>query len=159
MSFFCCGVKYSKNDPETYWCIDTDIINAPIKKNVNNKRVIKEVVDTLTCKKNGCLKVQITRYGHDKGKLRKLEVEELKGNRALDFLKETSKIRIRQPLKVPLVSIPKQSKNDFVYGKTLDRETQRRRYLSEQGWASSEKLISKVRFIKNICPHERVLAT
>lgn len=146
MSFYCCGIKYSKNDPETYWCISTDIINIPTKKNVKNKRIIKEVVDSLTCKKNGCLKVQITRFGHVNGKLKKIEVEELKGKKALDFLKETSKIRIRQPLQVPMLKIPKQSKNDFVYGKTIDRETQRRRFLSEQGWASNEKIISKVKF-------------
>lgn len=133
MPFLCCGVKYSKNDPDTYWCIDTDIINKPTKKTVNNKRVIKEVVETLTCKKNGCLKIQISRFGHFQGKLKKIETEELKGKKATEFLEATSNIRIRQPLKAPMVNIPRTSKNDFVYGKAIGKETQRIRYLNEQG--------------------------
>lgn len=147
MSFYCCGIKYSKNDPETYWCIDTYIINSPTKKNVGNKKVIKEVIDSLTCKKNGCLKIQITRYGHVKGCFKKLETEELKGNKALDFLKETINIRIRQPLKAPKKKIPSKIKSDFVYGKTINKETQKIRYLSEQGWASNEKIESKVKYL------------
>lgn len=33
MSILCCGVKYSKNDADTYWCFDTDIIK-PVTKNI-----------------------------------------------------------------------------------------------------------------------------
>ena len=145
MPFLCCGVKYSKNDLNTYWCIDTYILNTPSKKLVNNRRVVKEVVDVLTCKKNGCVKIQISRYGQVKGIKKRLELEELKGKMAQEYLELTSKIRIKQPVKVPAVNIPITSRNDFVYGKTIDGFTQRIRYLNEQGWASNEKIISKVK--------------
>ena len=80
MAFLCCGVKYSKNDPDTYWCIDTDVLEKPTKKTIKNLKVLKEKVEILTCKKNGCTKIQIFRYGHFKGKLQLLErPEELKG--------------------------------------------------------------------------------
>lgn len=147
MPFLCCGVKYSKNDPETYWCIDTDILKTPTKKNVDNQRIIKEVVETLTCKKNGCTKIQISRYSRVKGKLKRVELEELKGIKAQNYLFETSNLRIRQPQKCPMVSIPSSSKNDFVYGKVIDSETQGIRYLNEQGWASDKKIISKVKYL------------
>lgn len=147
MPFLCCGVKYSKNDPDTYWCIDTYIINAPIKKLVNNRRVIKEVVDVLTCKKNGCVKIQISRYGHVKGIKKRLELEELKGKKAQDYLEATSKTRIKQPTRAPLINIPQGSKSDFVYGKVIDGMTQRIRYLNEQGWASSELIKSEVKVV------------
>lgn len=146
MSFLCCGVKYSKNDPDTYWCIDTDILQKPTKKNVKNYKVLKETVEILTCKKNGCTKIQIFRYGHVKGKLQLLEKpEELKGKRAFEYLQETSNYRIRQKTKIPLVNIPQGSKSDFVYGKVINATTQRIRYLNEQGWASGELIESKIR--------------
>jgi nucleoid DNA-binding protein len=147
LSFFCCGIKYSTNDPDTYWCIDTDILTQPTKKNVDNKKIVKEICETLTCKKNGCLKIQISRFANFKGKLKKIEVEELKGHKAFCYLEKTSKIRIRQPQKSPMVFIPQASKNDFVYGKAIGKEAQKIRYLNEQGWASDKKLISKVRYL------------
>lgn len=147
MPFLCCGVKYSKNDPDTYWCIDTDILEKPTKKNFKNLRVIKETVDVLTCKKNGCVKIQISRYGRLKGKLQRIELEELKGKKAQDYLEQTSKIRIKQPARVPMINIPQGNKSDFVYGKVIDGTTQRIRYLNEQGWASSEVIKSKVKVL------------
>ncbi len=148
MSFLCCGVKYSKNDPETYWCIDTDIIKPALKKYVGNHRDLYEIVDTLTCKKNGCIKVQVHRYGMIKGKKQRLETIEKKGQWAVEYLKETSSVRQRQDTKCPIVNIPSSSKNDFVYGKVMNSTTQRIRYLNEQGFASDEKLIQKVKYIK-----------
>ena len=111
MSFLCCGVKYSKNDPETYWCIDTYLIN---------KRTGKEIVDVLTCKKNGCLKVQISKY--DKNK-KLIEKQELKGNKAEKYLADTVKIRVKQPLICPIQKVAARTKNDFKYGKVIDSTT------------------------------------
>lgn len=147
MSFLCCGVKYSKDDPETYWCIDTDILQKPTKKTIKNLKVIKETVDILTCKKNGCTKIQISRYGHVKGKIKRIDLEERKGKWAFEYLEETSSFRIRQKTRVPLVNIPQSSRNDFVYGKTINGTTQRVRYLNEQGWASAEIIKSKVKYM------------
>ena len=148
MAFLCCGVKYSKNDPDTYWCIDTDVLEKPTKKTIKNLKVLKEKVEILTCKKNGCTKIQIFRYGHFKGKLQLLErPEELKGKRAQEYLQATSNFRIRQKTKAPLVNIPQASKNDFVYGKVINGTTQRIRYLNEQGWASGELIEAKIRTV------------
>lgn len=148
MSFLCCGVKYSKNDPETYWCIDTDLIKPALKKFVGNHKINYEIVETLTCKKNGCIKVQVHRYGLKKGKKTKFETMEYKGFRAVEYLEETSAFRQRQDTKCPNVNVPSSSKNDFVYGKVIDGTTQKIRYLNEQGFASDEKLIQKVKYIK-----------
>ncbi len=147
MPFLCCGVKYSVTDPETYWCIDTDVVSVPTKKKIDNRKIVKEVVETLNCKKNGCTKVQIARYFRLKGELHIAEFEELKGRQAQDYLEKTSKLRIRQPQKCPVVNVPTLSKNDFVYGKVINSETQRIRYLNEQGWASDKKIISKVKYL------------
>lgn len=147
MPFLCCGVKYSTNDPNTYWCIDVYILKNPTKKNIGNRRITKEKVEVLTCKKNGCVKIQISRYAHVKGQLKRIEIEELKGEKAQRYLLNTSDIRIKQPMKAPAVNIPQGSKSDFVYGKVLDGTTQRIRYLSERGWASNEIIKSKVKII------------
>lgn len=148
MSFLCCGVKYSKNDPETYWCIDTDI-NKPVqKKFIGNERVVKEIVDSLTCKKNGCLKVQIRRYGNLRGKNKLLEIEELSGKKAFNYLEQTSKIRQRQPLNCPVQKIPYAKHIDFVYGKVVDATTQRKRYLNETDWADDKLINAPVKIIQ-----------
>ena len=146
MSFLCCGVKYSKNDIETYWCIETDITNPIQKKYVGNDRVFKEVVDTLTCKKNGCLKVNITRYGKIKGRKKILEVEKLSGKKAFEYLSETANVRISQPQICPMQKVPIKKKNDFKYGQVIDSTTQRARYLNEQDWASKEKIKSECNY-------------
>lgn len=145
VSFVCCGIKYSKNDIETYWCIDTDI-NKPVqKKFVGNNRVVREVVDSLTCKKNGCLKVKIFRYGIFRGKRKLLETECLSGLKASEYLQATEKVRIRQPLACPIQSVPYSKYIDYAYGKVLDSTTQRARYLNEQDWASKDKIKSECR--------------
>lgn len=142
----CCGVKYSKNDPETYWCIDTDI-NKPIqKKYVGSDRVVKEVVDSYTCKKCGCLIVTVTRYGVLRGHRKILEREKLTGYEATDYLEATAKVRERQPLACPMQSVPFSKHVDFKYGKVLNSTTQRPRFLNEQDWAG-EKIVNECRTI------------
>lgn len=142
MFIVCCGVKYSKNDPETYWCIDTDI-NKPIqKKFVGSDRVVKEVVDSYTCKKCGCLIVTVTRYGTLRGRRKLLERERLSGSEAWEYLEATAKVRERQPLSCPIQSVPFSKHIDFKYGKVIDSKTQRARYLNESDWASDKKIVS-----------------
>lgn len=144
MSFVCCGIKYSKNDPETYWCIETDIIKVFTKKKVKDERVFKEIVESLTCKKNGCLQVHVKHFGRLNGKYKILETEKLRGDEAVQFLIDTKDIRIRQPqvqpAKPPLVSknIPP------CYGKVLSAYTQRARYINEEDWGyKSEVMFSE----------------
>lgn len=82
MAFVCCGVKQSLSDPETYLYIELDLIKKFTKKEVKGQKVAKETVETLTCIKNHCRKVQIKRYGAAKltGRKKILEVIELKDN-------------------------------------------------------------------------------
>lgn len=148
MAFVCCGVKYSKNDPETYWCIDTDINKSVQKKYVGSDRVIKEVIDSLTCKKNGCLKVKIFRYGKFRGKNKLLETECLSGDEAFNYLEDTANVRERQPLSCPIQSVPFSKHIDFKYGKVLNSTTQRARYLNEQDWADDKKIVNECKIIK-----------
>lgn len=145
MSFYCCGLKYSKNDPETYWCIDTYLNKIIQKKYIEKKKVLKEVVDCLTCKKNGCIKIQIFRYGTEKGKNILLEKEELSGKKASKYLADTISIREKQNQICPTKTVPIRKNNDFKYGKVLNSTTQRIRFLNEQGWAEKEKIHSPVK--------------
>lgn len=140
MSVICCGVKYSKNDPKTYWCIETDLLKPVQKKYVNNDRVVREVVDSYTCKKCGCLIVIVTRYGVLRGRKKLLEKEKFTGVKAFEYLETTAKVREPQPMSCPLQPVPFSKYIDFRYGKVLDSETQRARYLNEQDWASNEKI-------------------
>lgn len=117
MPFLCCGVKYSKKDPETYWCIETDLIKnfAFTKKNINGDKVYKEIVETLICKKHGCMQVHIKRYGKFKGSYKILEIEKLSGDKAALFLIETEKFRINQPQVCPIKSVPYAKHLPYVY--------------------------------------------
>ena len=117
------------------------------KKYVGNDRVIKEVVDSLTCKKNGCLKVNITRYGKFRGKRKLLEIERLSGEAAAKYLQETADVRERQPLSCPMQNVPFSKYIDFKYGKVLDSTTQRARYLNETDWADEKKYKSECRIV------------
>lgn len=147
MCFVCCGVKYSKNNPDTYWCIDT-YLNKPVqKKSINNQKVIKEVVEALTCKKNGCIQVRITRYGKFRGFNKLLEIENLCGQNAVDYLQKTIKIRDKQPVTCPVKSIPYSRHIDLCYGKVINSTTQKARYLNEQGWADDKKIRNACRII------------
>lgn len=135
MSFLCCGVKYSKSDIETFYCIETDIIRNFTRAKVGQNKVVKQIVETLYCKKNGCVKLHNKFFGRNKnGKMKILSVERLNGEAAIQFLKDTESIRIRQPQKEPVVIVPQAKKLTICYGKVIDSETQRARYVNEMDW-------------------------
>ena len=142
MSFLCCGIKYSKKDPDTYSCIDTDIIkNQFTKKSVKGEKVVKEIVETLICKKHGCLQVHVKRFGRFKGKFKVLEIEKMKGDEAALFLMATESIRIRQPQIFPQKFIAVSKTIPPCYGKVLSANTQRARYINEQDWGFGSEVI------------------
>lgn len=134
MKINCCGVCYSTSDIKTYWCIEKDIIKQFLKPIINNTKVIKEVVYTLLCTKNGCTKVEILRYGNNKQLLQR---ETLSGQSALNFLSKTEKVRIRQNQVVPIKEIKQSKTIPFVYGKTITSTTQRPRYINEAGFSGN----------------------
>ena len=147
MSFLCCGVKYSKNDIETFQCIETDLIRNFTKKKIGESKVVKQVVETLLCKKCYCimkvLTVEKLQDNIHTGKIDPKTGNEIILNAATDFLMQTEKIRIRQPQKEPVKRIPFAKNIDLCYGKVIDNYTQRARYINEQGWGhNSEKIHS-----------------
>lgn len=166
MSFLCCGVKYTKKNPETYWCIETDIIKPQnvknetikqiqdnvaknmleidkkykprdfIKKIINKKKVQKEIAESFICKKCGCHKIKITRYGANKKRLE--EPEEFKGYEVTFYLNELLRLGVSKtlPQVEPLELIPSATSIPFVYGEAISPEEQRRKYdISPACWA------------------------
>jgi hypothetical protein len=130
----CCGVVYSTDDPETHWCIETYKMKKPLKKAVRGEKVHLEIVYTLFCKKGGCSKLEIFRIGQKNNKTILLETEKLKGRHTVQkFLERTGEMRIRQSQCSPLKSVNYSRTIPWVYGKTVDSETQSARYLNESG--------------------------
>lgn len=134
MRMICCGVVYSTQDPSTYWCIQKYIIKDLIKPFVGIDRVSREVVYTLLCKKNACTKLEILRYGTSDEK-HLLEREALSGKKAMSFLRKTAAIRVAQQQKCPVQVVPTSKRIPYVYGRAINSQTQRIRYLNEEGWA------------------------
>lgn len=142
MSFLCCGVKYSKYDINTYWCIETYLIKNFTKKKIKNKKVSKQIVETLLCTKNGCTKVHNKFFERGaNGKFKILEVERFSGNEALEFLKATESIRVHVPQIEPVKAIPTAKNIDICFGKVIDSETQRARYLNDKDWQQGSENI------------------
>lgn len=141
MKMVCCGVVYSTNDPETFWCIEIYGVNPVSKEIADGKRVEKEVVYSLRCKKNGCAKIEIHRFDQQ-GVL--IGVQKLNGYKATRFLAQTAAFRYRIRPKYPFVQ--KYSKNiPLVYGKAVNSYTQKFRYVTEEGDSAVEKVFLPVR--------------
>lgn len=100
---------------------------------IGGKKVAKEMVYTLFCKKNGCSKVEIQRYYKENETLKILETRTLSKDNAQKFLERTSDMRIRQPQCCPLRKIETAKNIPWVYGKAIDSETQVARYMDESG--------------------------
>lgn len=133
MKILCCGILYSTEDPDTYWCIEKYKLKHPTKSTVQNLKVESETVYTLCCKKNGCFKLEIHRYGKESESLKLLETVQLKGVNAKKYMQKTKEIRIKQPQKYPIKQIKSGKNIPFVYGKSIDGETQVVRYIDESG--------------------------
>ncbi len=133
MKFFCCGVVYSTDDPETFWCIEKYNLKTPEKAFVENKKVFKEVVYSLFCKKNDCTKIEIQRFVKQNGQIILAEKQQLSGKKARNYLERTKSVRIKQPQCCPLKSVAYAKKIPWVYGKSIDGQTQIPRYMDESG--------------------------
>ena len=133
MKFYCCGLVYSTDDPDTYWCIDTYNMKQPSIDIIGGKKIAKEIIYTLMCKKNGCFKVDVYRYYDDFGVLKVLETRHLKGKDARKFMESTKDMRIRQPQCCPIKKVRYSKNIPWVYGKTVDNNTQVVRYMDESG--------------------------
>lgn len=133
MKFYCCGLIYSTENPETYWCIQKYILKKPSVDIWKGKRVEKEIVYTLCCKKNGCLKIEIHKYTNESGILKLFDKQPLKGAAAVTFLERTKNMRVRQPQCCPLRKVQNSKKIPWVYGKAVNSDTQVVRYMDESG--------------------------
>lgn len=147
MNFFCCGLKYSTNDPGTYFCIEKYKTKKLLKQFVGEYKVKWEDIYFIHCKKNDCIKTYIFRYAITKtGKKKLLEREEISKRKAsLEFkAKYLNNLRYVS-LPVPFYKNLKQAKTvPFVYGKTTGSETQQRRYIDESGYADYETMFTPV---------------
>lgn len=113
---------------------------------VSGQKVKKEIVETLICKKCGCLKIKIKRFAKapikiNKSNLKILQIVELTGDEALDFLSKTAKIRKRQPQICPVKKVYYSKRVPMSYAKTVSPTEQRMRYVNEQGWAYKSKVL------------------
>ena len=135
MKFYCCGLVYSTQDPETYWCIETYHLKKPVDDIIGGKRIVKQIIYTLCCKKHGCLKLELHSYEKDKktGALKLVMTQAIKGEGARVFLERTKDMRIRQPQCCPIKPVTGSTTIPWVYGKPIGRERQVVRYFDESG--------------------------
>lgn len=153
MKFSCCGIVYSTNDVETFECIEKDVITSPTVREYNGKKITKEIVYTLSCKKNNCTKIKVYRMGLSKfGQSKALETIEMSGLSAITYLQETELIRKRQAQICPLKPIPSCKTIPFVYGKVISATEQRPRYINETGYRDIAKaaIIEKIYWDENL---------
>lgn len=146
MKFKCCGLIHNTNDVETFESIEKDVISNPTVKDYNGRKITKEIVYTLTCKKNGCTQVKIFRMGLSAaGKSIALDKIELSGISAIEYLQETEELRKRQPQICPIKPIPFCKRIPLVFGKVISSTEQRKRYVNEQGFRdiSESRIILK----------------
>ena len=129
----CCGLLYNTKDPDTYWCINTYLMKKPTIQYYRKKKIEKEVVYSLCCKKNGCIKIEIHRYIKEKDTLKLLFKFSLTGKAALHFLENTKNDRKKLPQIQPLKNIHWGNKIPWVYGKAIDGNKQVPRYIDESG--------------------------
>lgn len=135
MKFYCCGLVYSTQDPETYWCIETYHLKKPVDDIIGGKRIVKQIIYTLCCKKHGCLKLELHSYEKDKktGALKLVMTQAIKGEGARVFLERTKDMRIRQPQCCPIKPVTGSTTIPWVYGKSAGKEKQVVRYFDESG--------------------------
>ena len=135
MKFYCCGLVYSTQDPETYWCIETYHLKKPVDDIIGGKRIVKQIIYTLCCKKHGCLKLELHSYEKDKktGALKLVMTQAIKGEGARVFLERKKDMRIRQPQCCPIKPVTGSTTIPWVYGKSAGKEKQVVRYFDESG--------------------------
>ena len=136
MKIQCCGIWQSTSDVEDYIFFDKYTVKPLIKNNVGKFKVSQEIVYCHSCKVCGALTVQIVRKGKMLGKKAVLEIENLKGQKALEFLTKTADRRYF--VEIPNPAKPSVHYSKFIplaYGKKIDAFTQRKRYVNESDWA------------------------
>ena len=133
MRFVCCGVVYSTNDPETYWCIEKYVLKTPQQVVVNGHKIVREVVYSLFCKKNDCSRIEIQRFSKMNGEFVLEERQPLKGEKARKYLKRTKNMRIKLPQRCPIKAVAYSPNIPWVYGKSIDGYRQVARYIDESG--------------------------
>jgi hypothetical protein len=154
MPFYCdvCGLTFKKSDPETYWCIETDLVKPVQERYIGEDKVYKQVVEMLVCKKCGCMKVQVQFVGKFKGKKKLLRIDRYEEAAALEYLNATEKVRHRQPQIFPFKKVPYSKRIPFVYGKAISPTKQRGRFINEQGWSGKKVYDNEVRVVSLAIP-------
>ena len=133
MKIYCCGLVYSTQDPNTYWCIETYDFKKPIDNIIKGQIVYKQVLYSLCCKVHGCTKLELHSYGKENGVLKLICKQSIKGVGAKTFLDKTKDLRVKLPQICPYTKIQYDKKIPWVYGKTINSTTQIVRYIDESG--------------------------
>ena len=133
MKIYCCGLVYSTQDPNTFWCIETYNLKKPIDNIIGGKRVYKQVLYTLCCKVHGCTKLELHSYTKENGVLKRICTQSIKGAGAITFLERTKDLRVKLPQVYPYSKVQYGKKIPWVYGKTINSNTQVVRYIDESG--------------------------
>lgn len=102
MKMFCCGLVYSTKDPETYWCIETYKFKKPLNSIIDGKKIVKEILYTLLCKKNGCTKIELHSYASDGNIIKIIQKKEISGKGAISFLNKHNDLLVKQPQVCPI---------------------------------------------------------
>ena len=141
MKICCCGVVYSTEDYNTWRYFEKYKFIRPIKDFIKGESVREEIVMVLSCIKNNCTKLVISRYGQkDAEKI--LEKESMSGKAAICFLRDNIKNLIKIPLRAPYKKIYTAKRIPAVYCKMVDSQTQKRQYLDESGSPDNKLLRS-----------------
>jgi len=154
VKFYCCGLTYSTNDPATYWCIEKFIAKTLTKTYACGSKVVKEVIYILTCKKNGCIKVEILWYGRIRLKLKVLDKQSLTGDAAEKYFIDTAENRIPQKTICPIKQAYTAKNIPFVFARAISPTEQRRRYLNEQPCDKFKKGIAVDKWVPDIITSE-----
>lgn len=128
MAFLCCGLKYNKNDIETYWCIETYVVKPNTQKYVGDYRVFSETIEICICKKCGCQLLIHKRFGRQNGRKKLLQALEFRGEAAdLYILQHQEKMKL-QPQICPMPLIASATSLPSVYGFAISATKQRAKY-------------------------------
>lgn len=159
MRMICCGVSYDTNSPDTYWCISKYKTKELLKRFVGRDKVTKEEIYVLLCKKNGCSKVEIHRYGKprliktksgkeklSKNLLERTYINSSKG--AVSFISQFQNNFIQILIPEPIKNVNSSKTIPFVYGKVEDGTTQSERYINETGYRNKNSIHSEVKTYK-----------
>lgn len=130
----CCGNFYISNGDDFYKIsrYKTDIKNR-IKSFFKGQKVKSETIYVAVCEHCGHYIVKLTRKT-----LKSVETENFRGKQADEFFYSNYSKFIEVPLESPFADIRHSKTIPFIYGKTINSQTQQPYYIDESGNAGNQ---------------------